>query len=430
MANSIALNAVYDHILTNYVSKDVKQTETHKKSELRGIYNSIVKINKDSPLFLLKDDTQDEAHAVELKEEARALRSTIYGLSNIDEDVLDQKSAYSTNESAVTASLAKGATEEGLDAFTLGVSELASAQVNTGKYLPSGLAQLSPGSYSFNVRVGEQKYEFQYSIGKNDLNRDVQDKLSRLINKAGVNLRAAVLTDSRGYSALEITAAETGTATGKDYRFQITEDEISTNSGTLDYFGLDNTTAPARNAAFDINGTAHNSASNHIMVGGAFELTLHDVTGEIPATIGTHNDIEAFLDHVSQLTRGYNEFLDSIDKHDNAAFKRAKIRSEAQGIAREHLSSLQEDGIRIEQDGHIAIDKDRLAEIAHGEDGIAHFHTINDFAKALIDKSKEISLDPMKYVDRPVVNYKNPGHGFVAPYVTSEYSGMLFSGYC
>ena len=47
MANSIALNAVYDHILTNYASKDVsnRQTETHKKSELRGIYNSIVKIN-------------------------------------------------------------------------------------------------------------------------------------------------------------------------------------------------------------------------------------------------------------------------------------------------------------------------------------------------------------------------------------------------
>ena len=49
----------------------------------------------------------------------------------------------------------------------------------------------------------------------------------------------------------------------------------------------------------------------------------------------------------------------------------------------------------------------------------------------MVDKTKAISVDPMKYVERPVVNYKDPGSTQnPSPYVTSEYSGMMFNGYC
>lgn len=431
MANSIALNAVYDHVLTNYKSKDVTQTETHKKSELRGIYNSIVKINKDSPLFLLKDDTQDEAQAVGLKEEARALRSTIYGLSNLDENILDQKSAYSSNEDAVEANFVKNAAEEEeLPSFRLNVRNLAQSQVNTGRFLPSGAVQLEPGQYSFNVRVGEQKYEFQYTINKGDFNREVQDRLSRLVDKAGVGLRASVINDGNGYTALEITASDTGTVSGRDYRFKITEDEISTNGGTLAYFGLDQVSTQAENAVFEINGKERVSASNHFMVGGVYELTLRGTTNGEEIEIGVRNDTESLIEHVKQLAKGYNDFLDGIVTHDSESFKRSKIESETRAIAEEHLGKLADEGIHVTDSGKIEIDEARLAEVSRDEEGIDRFLPVNDFAKSLIEKSREISLDPMKYIDRPVVNYKNPGHGFVAPYVTSEYSGMLFSGYC
>ena len=53
------------------------------------------------------------------------------------------------------------------------------------------------------------------------------------------------------------------------------------------------------------------------------------------------------------------------------------------------------------------------------------------FADSLIDKTKDIAVDPMKYVDRPVVNYKNPdSRDYTSPYITSEYSGMMFNNYC
>ena len=46
MANMMALNSVYNHYLTTYSRGTVSKYDAHKKSELRGIYNSIVKMNK------------------------------------------------------------------------------------------------------------------------------------------------------------------------------------------------------------------------------------------------------------------------------------------------------------------------------------------------------------------------------------------------
>ena len=50
MAYSARLDTVYNHYLTTYTPK-TSQYDTHKKSELRRIYNSIVKLNKESPLY-------------------------------------------------------------------------------------------------------------------------------------------------------------------------------------------------------------------------------------------------------------------------------------------------------------------------------------------------------------------------------------------
>ena len=44
MAN-LLLSGVYNHFLTTYASKEVSQSDTHKREELRNIYKSIVKIN-------------------------------------------------------------------------------------------------------------------------------------------------------------------------------------------------------------------------------------------------------------------------------------------------------------------------------------------------------------------------------------------------
>ena len=54
MADNTTISTVYNHFLTTYAPTGTNSKyDTHKKSELRGLYNSIVKMNKEAPLFLL-----------------------------------------------------------------------------------------------------------------------------------------------------------------------------------------------------------------------------------------------------------------------------------------------------------------------------------------------------------------------------------------
>ena len=72
MSNAIMYN-VYNHYLTTYAPKSTTQYDTHKKSELRGIYNSIVKLNKESPWYLDTKSAETQQYAISLKENARLM---------------------------------------------------------------------------------------------------------------------------------------------------------------------------------------------------------------------------------------------------------------------------------------------------------------------------------------------------------------------
>ena len=77
------------------------------------------------------------------------------------------------------------------------------------------------------------------------------------------------------------------------------------------------------------------------------------------------------------------------------------------------------------------VDRSKLSSaVVSSEDVTDTFHTLKDFSNLLLRKSSQISLNPMQYVDQTIVAYKNPGHNFINPYMSSAYSGMLFNGYC
>ena len=95
------------------------------------------------------------------------------------------------------------------------------------------------------------------------------------------------------------------------------------------------------------------------------------------------------------------------------------------------MSTMTDTGINLEADGTLSIDDELLTQAISGAESDISLAPVKQFSSALIDKAKEISVDPMKYVDRPVVNYKNPDNKDTSsPYITSEYSGMMFNNYC
>ena len=437
MANNITSNVVYNHFLTTYAPKDTTRPETLKKDDLRSIYKSIVKSNRDNPLYLLNQNDRAEADAIGLKEHARTLQKTLSTLSDIgQEKPLGQRTAFSSNEEIVEARYI-GSEAEGEEppSFAVKVDHLATPQENTGLFLPDADVHMPADSYAFNIRMSDQVYELQFSIREGDSNRDVQERLARLINKAGIGLNASITGDEKGRSALKITAKNTGLPPGKDEQFAITEESDSGRKGTLAYFGLDRVTHPAQDAQFKINGQTHTSSSNRFTVSRIYELTLNrasDVSEE--AVIGIKGEKESLVDHVHALVNGYNDFLDSIQTIGSDAFRTGKIMSETVRVAKDNLEGHESPiGLTLDQEGRLSIDEAKLSTASFdltSDELSTKLSPVRAFAKALYSKTMAVALDPMQYITRPVVAYKNPGHELPNPYITSEYSGMLFNNYC
>ncbi len=435
MAYSARLDSVYNHYLTSYTPK-TSQYDTHKKSELRRIYNSIVKLNKESPLYMLDTSRESRQFVVGLKEGARTLHNTIASLGGLDEDeMLGKKAAFSSNENIVSATyIGEDAPDGSVPSYDIEVNALASNQVNVGSFLPSdGKIDLEPGAYSFDISVNGLSYEFQYNVREGETNRKLQERLARLVSNADIGVNADLLEDGKGASSLRFISAASGLNVNKDYIFQVSDDKTSKRSGTIDYLGLSFMYRAPSNAEFLINGEPHSTSTNHFTIGKDFEITLNGVSSSSDdiAQVGLKTDLDSLTENVGNLITGYNSFLDSAAEYLESHPRSGKLLNEMEHICRHYQQELEGLGFTFEEKGRLKMDEDAFRRFILNDESRARFSTIKDFTNSILRKVDQISLDPMEYVDKKLVAYKNPsGHNLPAPYMTCTYSGMLFSSFC
>lgn len=429
---SAVLTNVYNHYLTTYAPKGTTQYDTHKKSELRGVYNSIVKLNKDTPWYLPVNKNETLAYAVGLKEHARELRNTIASLGGLsDEQLLNKKVAYCDNENIANASFI-GEYHDGdaIPELELEVQNLATSQENLGRYLADEKVSLPPDTYSFDISINGLSYEFQFNIKEEETNRDVQNRLVRLINNTNIGL-SADLHEAGSVAALRLTSNNTGCDKENGLLFSISDDHTSKTAGTVDYFGLNYVSRQAANASFLLNGEQRSAASNNFTVGKLYEVELKGISEEgQSAKIGLKTDLESVTDNVRKLVGGYNSFLKAVDKYIGTFPKSSRLSNEMGGIAALYKNELDAVGLNLQNDNSITLDEKLMSQTVSEENVPEFLSTIKDFTTSLVQKTSQVSLDPMKYVDKTIVAYKNPGHTFTNPYAPSPYSGMLFNSYC
>lgn len=433
MANMMALNTVYNHYLTTYSRGSMTKYDTHKKSELRDIYNSIVKLNKESPLYLPDTTKESRAFAVGIKEGSRELHNTIAAMGGIDEEeLLNKKVAFSSNENILSAQYIGTATDEALiPSYDIEVRSLASPQINLGNFLPADELALSPDTYSFDINTPSMNYEFQYNVAEGDTNKSIQEKLVRLISGADIGILPSVVTDG-DLSALRLESAATGAPVNRDDHFSVSDTHTSKASGSVAYLGIGEITRPASNAELVINGIEKSTASNHFTLEKTYELKLNGISpteGET-AAIGVKNDTESLKENVNKLIDGYNSFLNAASQHTDTHTRGAILLREMRNIASVYRDSLNHLGLDIQEDGSFQLNQTAYALTADIGDPKEAFSTMRSFADSLLRKTEQISLNPMHYVEKTIVAYKNPGKNFATPYITSAYSGMMFNSYC
>lgn len=433
MANIVDISNIYNHYLTAYSPKEVGRYDTHKKSELRGIYNSIVKINKEAPLSIISSDEETCNFAVGMKENARILHNTIASLGGLDEEeLLGQKIAYSEDNSIVSAKfIGESFDDNSANSFKISVSQLAAPQTNTGSMINKSGMALDPGTYSFDIGINRMNYEFQFNINEDENNLDLQNKLSRLINNSNIGISAEVIEEG-DKSALKLVSNSTGIAENDSLIFAVSDNNTSKKAGAVDYLGLNIVTGMPQNSKFALNGNEHESYSNHFTVAKTFEITLNSVQeeGAEPISIGLKADTESMTENVDKFVSGYNEFLKAASMYLDKQPKTGFLLGEMNRISSNYKDELAKLGLNLQFDGTIKVDSETLKQNINSDEARDSFAGIRRFTNSVLNKSNQISLNPMNYVQKTIVAYKNPGKEFAAPYITSQYSGMMFNDYC
>lgn len=429
-----AIDTAYGYYLSTYASRSASRYDTHKKSELRNIYNTIVKINKESPLYKFQNTGDVQKFAIDIKEGARNIKNVVASLSD-DDDIskaFQKKIAFSTQEDIVTANyIGTSKQAENIDSFEIEVRQLAKPQINLGTFMDKGRLDLRPDTYSFDLETNFAAYEFQFNVAPTDSNYDVQEKLANLITNAGINLRGSVIEDEQGRSALKIESTNTGRNLDEEYLFNIAPQGNHNSMTALNVLGIAHIAQPSQNAEFLLNGTERSSFTNTFSINNAFELTLHGISEEgNTTTIGFKANIDAIADNIQTLVNSYNGVIQTADKYAETQKQSARLFRDISSAAFALQNNLEPLGLMVNSHGEISIDKALLEEAVNVEDPSESFSVLNDFKNLLNEKATNASLDPMKYVDKVVVVYKNPETALVTPYITSVYSGMMMDEYC
>ena len=95
------IDSAYDYYMSTYAGRKVSRYDSHKKSDLRKVYNRMVKLNKDAPLFKIPDIETAKKYAIDIKENAKSIQNVVASLSNNYGDLsssFQKKIAISSDE--------------------------------------------------------------------------------------------------------------------------------------------------------------------------------------------------------------------------------------------------------------------------------------------------------------------------------------------
>ena len=424
------LSSVYNYYQADLTPKS-SRFDSHKKKDLQKVYRDIVKLSKDEPVFLMDRSKALEDYTIHMKENAISFRNNIAEIGGLsDDELFSGKRAFSSDpdKAEITGSY-PGADDPA--ELELDIKQLAGPQENRGHFLEKDETDLAPGNYSFDISNSTSTYELQFTISESDKNIDIQRRMARLINNFNLGLSAEVVENQNDEAALVIHSTNYGNRDESGGHFSISDDDTSQRSGIVDYFGIKQVTDPGHDAVFSVNGTEYTSPVNEVTLDGRYSVTLKETTDPgSPLTIGIKPDYESIRDNIISLAGSYNAFLRATAEYVDVQPRTNLFVADMKWSSHYYTDALSDIGVTQDEDGNINVDDTKLTEVLKNGEPTAELDTLKDFTRFALRKAEGIQLNPMDYVDKRIVAYKNPTVPHYAnPYVTSAYSGMLFNSY-
>lgn len=423
------IQAVYNHLLACYTPRQTAINNTHKRSELRRLYNHMVKVNKNSPLYQINMSEDNQLFAIGLKEASMELNDVLSSFVKPEDNAFHAINAHSSNPAAATVSLLNDNTDNLPDAFTLEIKNLAKPQINSSIEVPKKGYRPKSGNYSFITDVQGEQYEFQFKLGADDNNQIILTKLSQFLNKSNVGLSSSVYEVDSSHIELRITSNQTGVVGEKLFELRDT-DSPEGQIGLVEYYGLNNIIQNSSNAHFTINTEPKESISNQLILNRCLKLNFSAPTDE-PIEIGYIPDSEKILSSVKQFVDTYNHMIQLAKDYPSRQGMSRKLIYEIKGTLAPYRNDLESCGIEWNDKNELTIDES-LAKQAIEENDLQNlFSSASSLISNLMKRSAYITINPINYVDKTLITYTNfQKPGVNHPYAVSIYSGLLFNYYC
>ena len=362
--------------------------DSHKKSELRSLYNNMVKLNQKKPFYKLSLSDATQSYVIGIKEAAMELRTSSAFLSE-DIDPRTQKMALTTDApSDISVSLLTDDYSSLPSELKIEVNRLASAQKNQGASIHSSVSEIKPGTHYISIIKSNSEYEFEIETQPGESNIHIQRRLAMSINNSDIGIRARV-SEASGYSNLSLESKDTGLGyLDLGLQFIVKDGE---ENGLVETFGLNEVTSYPANAKITLNGENQLSNSNHISVNNGIGIELHQVTDE-EATIYLMPDHSAILDDVDDFVHYYNHLIDLAHQTEGNPNGSHKLLWDIKNITNRFHNSLEASGLIINETGHLEKDEALLVQSTENGQFQELFHQLSDFKNAINNATNKIIL--------------------------------------
>ena len=115
----------------------------------------------------------------------------------------------------------------------------------------------------------------------------------------------------------------------------------------------------------------------------------------------------------------YNKLLKRSDEYGLENNKPSRPGGELRALMKKNQAELEEAGFSIDEKGFLSIDDEFDVKVPE------------KFTKQLMEKSEEMSMNPMEFVEQKVYSYAHLYRNDIGTaYESSMYTGMLFNSYC
>lgn len=414
-------------MIQGYRPKQTGHTKIHKKEELKKIYEDILKASANSGYYKFQLSSENQRFTIDIKESALLLKTKLQELRDPLWSGYHSKKAWVSNPMIAEASLMKEPEDSLPENMQIVIKQLADFQENVGTEYYSRSNSLDHGIYDFSIKVRGKQYNLSFHQMKNGNNEETMSRLAEYINSEVADLDASVeYTDKESYIQMVLRDKYTGQF--GDQSFTVEESDLYRN-GIVHIFGLSRVMKEGANAVFTINGIDQVAPSNTFHVENTIRVTLKSIS-ETPLEIKLLRDEKVIFKEVDSVLKVYNDLLETaIDRTGSYedCFSASKLVHELRGLVYKFNEELEKCGIVSNEDGFLERDTENSEITIDEMDGFITKH--NGFITALIEKSEQIAINPLEYLEKIIVTYSNH-KAKINPYLTSLYSGLFFNSYC